>query len=178
VIDYRVHTPLHEYLSEKYASEPFDTILDTMGIQVLYVNSPSYLKADGIFVNIGAMEGILSSISSAGKNLLWPRFLGGTPRNYVFQQTNPVADTMQYLIKLVEEGKLNVVIDRVFEMEEALQVGHIRCGLLLKLSVWTYLLTTYRHMSGYSVREQKVKLLSRSNDDVGLAEGSVRDHGL
>jgi NADPH:quinone reductase-like Zn-dependent oxidoreductase len=117
-----------------YASEPFDAILDTMGIQALYVNSPSYLRADGIFVNVGAMEGMLSMISSNWKNLIWPRFLGGTPRKYIFQQTNPVGDTMRYLTKLVEEGKLIVVIDRVFEMEDALQVSYVACGLLLKSS--------------------------------------------
>ena len=130
MIDYRVLAPLHESLSKKYASEPFDAILDTIGIQSLYVNSPSYLKPDGVFVNVGAMEGFLSSISSLAKNLIWPRFLGGTPRKYIMQQTNPDAHTMQYLIKLVEDGKLVVVVDRVFEMEDALLVRHVECALL------------------------------------------------
>jgi threonine dehydrogenase-like Zn-dependent dehydrogenase len=108
VIDYRVLAPLHEHLSKTYASEPFDAILDTMGISALYVNSPSYLRPDGVFVNVGVMEGMVSGISSAAKNSIWPQFLGGTPRRYIFQQTNPIPETMPYLIKLVEEGKLVV----------------------------------------------------------------------
>src|ERR1700712_5784233 len=119
-----------------------------MGIQALYVNSPSYLKADGIFVNIGVMEGMLSGISSVGKNLIWPQFLGGTPRKYIFQQTNPVPEPMSYMIKLVEEGKLIVPIDRVFEMEDALQVSHTGHELLPNFVACSRLLTTYRHMSG------------------------------
>jgi NADPH:quinone reductase-like Zn-dependent oxidoreductase len=131
VIDYRALAPLHESLSKMYASDPFDAILDTMGIHSVYVNSPSYLKVDGTFVNVGAMEGLMTGILSAAKNMIWPRFLGGTPRKYIFQQTNPDADTMQYLIKLIEEGKLKVVVDKVFDMEDALLASHNERAMLL-----------------------------------------------
>jgi NADPH:quinone reductase-like Zn-dependent oxidoreductase len=123
VIDYRVQAPLHSYLSKTYGSEPFDAILDTIGTQLLFDESPAYLKPNGKFINVGAMEGLVTGIWSMAKNTLWPRLLGGTPRSYTFQQTNPVQETMQYLIKLVEEEKLIVVIDKVFQMEDALQVS-------------------------------------------------------
>jgi NADPH:quinone reductase-like Zn-dependent oxidoreductase len=106
-----------------YSSEPFDAILDTIGVQALYNNSPAYLKPDGPFVNVGGMEGIGTTLWSGAKNLLWPQFLGGTPRKYIFQQTNPTQERSKYLVRLVEEGKLKVVIDQVFEMEDALQVS-------------------------------------------------------
>ncbi|KAF2671476.1 NAD(P)-binding protein [Microthyrium microscopicum] len=121
VIDYRVHAPLHTYLSEKYGSEPFDVILDTIGTDELFQNSPGFLKADGKFVNVGAMEGIVKGLWCAAKNSLWPRLLGGTPRTYIFQQTNPDQKTRQYLAKLIEEDKLIVAVDKVYEMEDALQ---------------------------------------------------------
>jgi NADPH:quinone reductase-like Zn-dependent oxidoreductase len=123
VIDYRVHSPLTAYLGEQYSSEPFDAILDTIGIQKLYTESAAYLKPDGIFVNVGAMEGIMSFLCSTTKNLLVPKFLGGTPRKFILQQTNPNPERLQYLVRLVEEGKLKVVIDTVFEMEDALKVS-------------------------------------------------------
>jgi NADPH:quinone reductase-like Zn-dependent oxidoreductase len=126
VIDYRGHSPLHAYLSDKYSSKPFDAILDTIGVHELYINCPAYLKQDGVFVNVGAMEGISSGLWSAAKNSLWPQILGGTPRKYILQQTNPDKQTMQYLSKLVEERKLSVVVDQVFEMENALDVSYFR----------------------------------------------------
>jgi NADPH:quinone reductase-like Zn-dependent oxidoreductase len=118
-----VHSPLSTYLAEKYGSEPFDAILDCVGIQKVYTDSPAYLKKDGIFVNVGAMEGLGAFIKSNVKNMLVPAFLGGTPRKYMFQQTNPTEERLQYLAGLVKEGKLRVIIDQVFEMEDALQVS-------------------------------------------------------
>jgi len=38
-------------------AEPFDFVLDCVGLQALYVNSPAYLKTDGMMINIGSMEG-------------------------------------------------------------------------------------------------------------------------
>jgi NADPH:quinone reductase-like Zn-dependent oxidoreductase len=92
---------------------------------LLFDNSPAFLKLDGKFINVGAMEGLPAGIWSMAKNTLWPRLLGGTPRNYTFQQTNPDQKTMQYLTRLVEEEKLIVVIDKVFEMEDTLQVSKL-----------------------------------------------------
>jgi NADPH:quinone reductase-like Zn-dependent oxidoreductase len=112
-----------------YYSEPFDAILDTIGVQALYDNSPAYLKPDGSFINVGAMEGIRATLWSGAKNMFWPQFLGGTPRKYIFQQTNPTQDRLKYLVQLVEESKLKVVIDQVFEMEDALQVSSVNSCL-------------------------------------------------
>jgi NADPH:quinone reductase-like Zn-dependent oxidoreductase len=128
-----VHSPLSTYLAEKYSSEPFDAILDCVGIQKVYTDSPSYLKKDGLFVNVGAMEGLGAFIKSSAKNMLVPVFLGGTPRKYVFQQTNPTRERLQYLVGLVKEGKLSVIVDQVFEMEDALQVSTIITPLLIML---------------------------------------------
>lgn len=124
MIDYRVQAPLHDYLSKNYGSEPFDTILDTIGTQLLFEKSPAFLKPNGKFINVGAMEGFGTGLWSMAKNTLWPRLLGGIPRSYTFQQTNPDQKTMHYLTRLVEEGKLIVIIDNVFEMEDALQVSN------------------------------------------------------
>ncbi|KAJ5636030.1 uncharacterized protein N7484_009343 [Penicillium longicatenatum] len=73
VIDYRQHDPLHEYLAKEHAESRFDAIVDTVGIQELYSNSPRYLREGGRFVNIGAMQ-----VQSANGSLLafaWGMFL-------------------------------------------------------------------------------------------------------
>jgi NADPH:quinone reductase-like Zn-dependent oxidoreductase len=109
-----------------FGSNPFDAVLDAVGTQDLVLNSPVYLKVEGVFISVGAMEGgIAGSLWSMFANSVWPRFLGGTPRKYLFQQTTPNQERMKYLIKLVEDGKLRVVVDQIFEMEDALRVSWI-----------------------------------------------------
>ncbi len=65
-----MEAPLHGYLAKKYGSEPFDAILDTVGTQALFDNSPAFLKPDGKFVNVGAMEGLATGVWSIVKNSL------------------------------------------------------------------------------------------------------------
>jgi NADPH:quinone reductase-like Zn-dependent oxidoreductase len=131
VIDYRTHSPLPTYLEKEYSSKPFDAILDTIGVQALYENSPAYLEPGGQFVNVGAMEGVPKFLWSNAKNNFWPKILGGTPRKYMFQQTNPTVERLQYLVKLVAEGKLRVIIDQVFMMDDALKVRLVIVSQLL-----------------------------------------------
>ena len=139
-----------------YSSEPFDAILDTVGVQMLYDSSSAYLKPDGPFINVGAMEGIGTTLWSGVKNMIWPQFLGGTPRRYIFQQTNPTQDRLKYLIRLVEEGKLKVVIDQVFQMEDALQVSSVDNLSLKSTPMLTESLFS-RHMSEFLARERKAR---------------------
>jgi NADPH:quinone reductase-like Zn-dependent oxidoreductase len=115
-----------------------------MGTQLLFDNSPSFLKPNGKFINVGAMEGLAAGVWSMVKNSLWPQLLGGTPRSYKMQQTNPDQKTMQYLIRLVEEGKLIVIIDKVYEMEDALQVSNFSSTRTSALCLLTSELTGIR----------------------------------
>jgi hypothetical protein len=97
------------------------------------------------------MEGTLNLLYSVAKNVLWPQFVGGTPRKYAFQQTNPTRERMIYLVRLVEEGKLKVVIDQVYQMNDGLQVRAVtsmHCSVSLR---------PLRRMSVYSARERKAK---------------------
>jgi hypothetical protein len=102
-----------------------------------------------VFVNVGAMEGLISTLWAAAKYSLWPRILGGTPRTYIFQQTNPDQETMQYLFKLVEERKLSVVVDQVFEMENALDVSSSRHFNLSRRHQTDLFISRCRHTSVY-----------------------------
>lgn len=119
-IDYRKHDPLSSYLASKYAAEPFDFVLDCVGVQALYVTSPAYLKSDGMVINIGSMEGSGAVIKHWMFNTWWPAWLGGVPRRYVMFSTPPTKEDAVVLIKLVEEGKLKISVDSVFSMEDAI----------------------------------------------------------
>lgn len=78
------------------------------------------MKEEGVFVNVGAMEGMGKWLWATAVNRWWPVFLGGTPRKFVFQQTNIDQEGREELLRLVKEGKLKRVLDSVFEMEDVL----------------------------------------------------------
>ncbi|KAJ5527383.1 hypothetical protein N7513_011542 [Penicillium frequentans] len=127
VIDYRQHDPLHEYLVKEHGETRFDAIVDTVGIQELYTNSPGYLREGGRFINIGAMQaqsanGSLFAFAWAMiLNLALPAWLGGTPRRYQMVMGTPGVDVMARVKKLAEDGVLVPVIDSTWEMEDALK---------------------------------------------------------
>lgn len=96
-------------------------MLDCVGLQALYVNSPAYLKPDGMVINIGAMEGSGAILKNWIVNTWWPTWLGGVPRRYVMFSTPISKDDAVVLVKLVEEGKLKISVDSVFSMEDAIR---------------------------------------------------------
>ncbi|KAJ5802811.1 uncharacterized protein N7503_005261 [Penicillium pulvis] len=127
VIDYRQHDPLHEYLAKEHGETRFDAIVDTVGIQELYTNSPGYLREGGRFINIGAMQaqsanGSLFAFAWAMiLNLALPAWLGGTPRRYQMVMGTPGVDVMTRVKELAEDGVLVPVIDSTWEMEDVLK---------------------------------------------------------
>ena len=97
-------------------------MLDCVGLQALYVNSSAYLKPDGMVINIGSMEkGLGATLKNWIFNTWWPTWLGGVPRRYVMFSTPPSKDDAVVLVKLVEEGKLEISVDSVFSMEDAIR---------------------------------------------------------
>jgi NADPH:quinone reductase-like Zn-dependent oxidoreductase len=112
---------LPEYLKSKYSTEKFDSILDCAGIQSLYSNSPDYLKTSGLVVNVGAFEGILTTVKNWLLNTWLPTWLGGVPRRYMMFSTPPTKDAATYIARLVEEGKVRILIDSVWDMEDLVQ---------------------------------------------------------
>jgi NADPH:quinone reductase-like Zn-dependent oxidoreductase len=121
-VNYQAHQPVHEYLVKRYRDNPFDVILDTVGSQALYDNCPQYLKKEGIFVNVGSMEGLLLTLWCWFKNTWRPSFLGGVPRKYCMFSTVFNQETADQVAKYVMGGKLRAVVSEVFEMEDVLKV--------------------------------------------------------
>lgn len=124
VVDYQANHPVHEYLSKRYSDRPFDVILDTVGVQTLYEHCPSYLKKEGIYVNVGVFEGLLRTIWCWFKNACWPTILGGVPRTYNMMSTSFDQETAEMLERFAAEGKLSTFMGDVLEMADVLKV----CG--------------------------------------------------
>ena len=120
-IDYTKVSPLHEFLAEEYADRPFDFILDTVGDQRLYTNSPKYLTQAGIFMNIGDFTlGTARTMVNWILNYTWPTWLGGTPRRFVMFSGDPKYGSTGEIVKYLEEGKVKAVVDSSVRFEDAL----------------------------------------------------------
>ncbi|KAJ5158882.1 Polyketide synthase enoylreductase [Penicillium coprophilum] len=120
-IDYREHESLPAYLAHQYGGKPFDFVLDCVGTQALFANSPAYLKPEGAVINIGMLEGPYLTVRNVLLNTFLPTWLGGVPRRYIMFSTPPSCDDSIYIARLVEEGRLRVPVDSVFEMKDAIR---------------------------------------------------------
>ena len=96
-------------------------MLDCVGTQALFVNSPAYLKPEGAVINIGMLEGMYVTAFNVLLNSWLPTWLGGVPRRYIMFSTPPSHDDAVYLARLMEEGRLRIPVDSVFDMNDALQ---------------------------------------------------------
>ncbi|KAK2809484.1 hypothetical protein FQN50_003752 [Emmonsiellopsis sp. PD_5] len=134
VIDYTTaHLPT--YLAAHHSNPPFDRILDTIGIQDLYTHSPAYLSAGTpagtpTFFNIGALHAVDTTTDILAafwriliRNPYLPVIFGGVPRGYECVTTDVDKEMFEEVVKMVEGGRLRVVVDSVWGMEEGLKVG-------------------------------------------------------
>jgi len=165
-IDYRKHEPLPAYLAQQYGGRPFDFVLDCVGPQALFANTPAYLKASGTVVNIGALEGAFVTISNALLNSWLPTWLGGVPCRYVTISSSPLHDDAVYLAHLIQEGRLCIPVDSVFDMEDVVSayeriVTKRACGKVV--------------VKGVSIRLQNMPRLSVVSINQ-LCQGKLR-HG-
>ncbi|RAO65491.1 uncharacterized protein BHQ10_001503 [Talaromyces amestolkiae] len=126
VIDYQQCGPLHTYLAMSvHAQTPFDAIIDCVGIQDLFIHSPTYLALGKNFINIGSLElehsikGTLHWVWLAFWNQYCPLIFGGIPRHFEFYSAEPDVQSLEKLRKLTQERKLRPVVDSVWEFEDA-----------------------------------------------------------
>ncbi|SPO01825.1 uncharacterized protein DNG_04498 [Cephalotrichum gorgonifer] len=127
-VDYTAHSSLPEYLKSKYSGErQFDVIFDCIGVQSLFVQSPDYLKPSGVLINIGAVDGYpIQMVLNTLANMYLPRWLGGVPRRYIMFSTPPAKDDTTVISRMIDEGKIRVLVDSVWDMEDLVQAyAHI-----------------------------------------------------
>ncbi|KAE8212804.1 hypothetical protein CF327_g3598 [Tilletia walkeri] len=125
VIDHRATDPKQELVS-RYSSAPFDVVLDCIGSPDLHSRSPAYLKPGGKWINIGAtlLKPNTSIFSGEVLGFVWwnvrsflPRVLGGHPRTLV--NVVPQKSDLAAVNKILEEGGLHPVVDKVFPWKDA-----------------------------------------------------------
>jgi D-arabinose 1-dehydrogenase-like Zn-dependent alcohol dehydrogenase len=114
---------VEDVLEKKYKDTPFDAILDAVGVQSLYENSPKYLKKQGIFLNVGALDASLPrTIWWWFKNTWWPSYLGGVPRRYIMFSTIFDQETSDILARFAADAKIKTFVTETFHMEDLVKV--------------------------------------------------------
>jgi NADPH:quinone reductase-like Zn-dependent oxidoreductase len=117
-------------LRRRFGEDPFNVVLDCIGIQDIFVNSRHYLKPDGLYVAVGVkltawdVWGFLTCAKQMILNAVWPvsPWLGGTGRTWkAVSMTEPKKEEMERLVGLMADGKLKVHVDSVWEFEDALK---------------------------------------------------------
>jgi hypothetical protein len=128
VIDYQEHAPVHQYLATHYSNAHFSAVIDAYGVQDLYTHCADYLDPGKPFVTVGVafdeytVSSIMYAVFLMMNNSLWPRVLGGVPREYASVSGFTNLEVMEKLGQLVEEGKMKVVVDSCWDMEDVLKV--------------------------------------------------------
>jgi hypothetical protein len=87
-------------------------------------NSPSFLKEDGVYVNIGDFtHGLWKTMFYWAVNYLRPVWLGGTPRKWIMFGPQVGPEGGVWLQKLVAEEQVKAVIGKSITFDQLLQVS-------------------------------------------------------
>lgn len=125
IIDYSKVNSIPTALEKAYNANQFDAILDSVGSQELFRRCPKYLKSEGLFINVGdadAQTGRLGFILRTLQNVLLPTILGGVPRRYITFSAPLNGKNAAHLGNLASKGKMPVLIDSTFPLEDAISV--------------------------------------------------------
>lgn len=124
IINYR-DVNVVKQLEEKYGSNKFDIILDTVGSFDTYRACPSFLQSKGIYLNVGASSvdtsKLLRSMLDMARNnirtMILPARLGGTPRRYNWKSLE--AKRMPDFRQMVSSDAVKPIVDSVFPFDDA-----------------------------------------------------------
>lgn len=122
IIDYKQQDVLTKLRSD---GQRFTVVMDTIGSSPsnLYTASPDFLLSGGTFVLVG-LGFDMTSIMTALKGLAIPSFLGGGKRKFVYFMTKESREDLEQLASWMAEGKIDTIVDSVFEFEDALKAYH------------------------------------------------------
>ncbi|KAM0461393.1 hypothetical protein ACHAPV_004097 [Trichoderma viride] len=133
VIDYTQHTDnnknnsLPAYLAQTFHANPFNAIIDTLGHQSLYTNSPAYLAPSGIYSSVGikppdfSIPAFLRAVWQMKLNEWWPvsRWLGGVGRLWRgVSMMEPTLEDRARIAEMLGDGQIRVVRDSVWRFED------------------------------------------------------------
>ena len=117
-------------LRRRFGEAPFDVVLDCLGNQGLYLGCRHFLKPGGPYMAVGvktkdwSVWEFLGCAKQMVLNAVWPLspWLGGTGRAWkATSMMEPRPDVAERLVGLLDEGKIRVPIDSVWQFEDALK---------------------------------------------------------
>jgi hypothetical protein len=128
VIDYQSSSPISKYLATHYSDQRFNAIIDAYGVQELYSYAGKYLSPGKPFVTVGIAHkkyrysSMLHAVFMMVMNSLTSLLPGDGQRKYLQVNAAVNLEAMEKLRSLVEHGKLRVLIDSCWGMNDVLQV--------------------------------------------------------
>ncbi|KAL7795310.1 hypothetical protein V8C37DRAFT_374061 [Trichoderma ceciliae] len=137
-IDYTQHASLAAHLAQRFGDAPFDAIIDTLGHQALYLNSPSYLVASGTYSSVGikppdfSVPSFLRAVWQMKLNEWWPvtRWLGGAGRLWRgVSMMEPTLEDRERVAGMLASGEIRVVRDSVWPFEHVKEAYAKLAGL-------------------------------------------------
>lgn len=138
VIDYTQHNPLTRHLTKNFSSKPFNTIIDTLGNQALYLASPTYLVPDGNYSSVGIkpptffVPDFLRAVLQMKLNEWWPvsPWLGGVGRKWIgTSMMNPTLQDRQAVADMLGRGDIRIVRDSVWAFSDTKEAYRKLAGL-------------------------------------------------
>jgi len=122
VLDYKTQD-LVTALAKDGGAPKYDVVLDYVGHPLdLHSQSVKFLKKDGIFVLIAGDPSNMRANMSLLASMFWPTLLGGTPRKFKMVALGAVKEEDQKKVAgWIGDGKLKVMVDSVFDFEQAPQ---------------------------------------------------------
>ncbi|OAQ80521.1 zinc alcohol dehydrogenase [Purpureocillium lilacinum] len=149
IVDYTQHDNLAAHLTAHFSSQPFDTIIDTLGFQALYLVSPSYLVPGGNYSSVGikppgfSVAHFLRAVWTMKLNEWWPtsRWLLGAGRAWRgVSMMTPTLEDRERIVGMLGRGEVRVVRDGVWAFEDVKEAyahlgeGHARGKVLVKVN--------------------------------------------
>lgn len=117
VVDYTAGS-LAEMLKAK--RDVFDLLVDNVGKPYdLYKASDHFLRKGGLFLQVAAADDLLSGILGILSRWMLPGFLGGGRHSWRILMLKNDVEGLVRIGQWVKEGKIKVLLDSVFEFEDA-----------------------------------------------------------
>eukprot|EP01053_Blabericola_migrator_P010766 Blabericola_migrator_1__10765@NODE_617_length_7255_cov_83_500696_g450_i0_p4_GENE_NODE_617_length_7255_cov_83_500696_g450_i0NODE_617_length_7255_cov_83_500696_g450_i0_p4_ORF_typecomplete_len337_score79_24ADH_zinc_N_2/PF13602_6/1_7e21ADH_zinc_N/PF00107_26/2_5e15ADH_zinc_N/PF00107_26/1_8e03ADH_N/PF08240_12/4_3e08ADH_N/PF08240_12/46ADH_N_2/PF16884_5/0_0066DUF2855/PF11017_8/2DUF2855/PF11017_8/2e02_NODE_617_length_7255_cov_83_500696_g450_i031484158 len=115
VLDYKTQDICAELKSK---GQVFKLVVDNVGNSPadLYTAANYFLMPDGVFVQVGQAFDMIGLTLS---RKLVPGFLGGGKRLFIMMMVTQNREDLIEVCRLVDEGKVKVVIDEAFKFEDA-----------------------------------------------------------
>ena len=138
VIDYKKY----DVIEELKRIQKFDLVVDNVGTSsALYWQAHEFTNLDARFVLVGTTLSLASTYDLVCR-LLWPGFLGGGKRKISVLMAASKPDDFKQLADWVSQGKLKMIVDEIFDMEdkgpvkafEKLKTGRAKGKIVIKIA--------------------------------------------